>query len=386
MLEPNSLFLIIVLVGFAGALIVAAVRYRRVAVKIVAGVGSLLLAIGSGVLMVNHYYGYYQTWSQLSADLTGSYSAFAPVHTKRIATGSAGSGRLIALELHGARSHINRGGYVYLPPQYFQPSFAHTSFPVLELLHGSPGSPENWLVQFNIAAEMDKLLAAHLIGPMIVVMPSINNGDHFQECLNIPGGALDETYISQDVPQDVRARFRASAQPAEWGLAGFSSGGYCAANLALRDRTRYGAAGIVDGYFRPVDGPAADALHGNAAASAANDPLLLAQQLSVGTSPLPSLWVSAGSGAARDAKGAQEFIAALHGVESVAFVSEPGAGHNFYAWRAAVPRMLAWMWTQLADPQLRVQFPIAGPVSNSVVVAPGAAPKQVSPTSTAQRR
>jgi enterochelin esterase-like enzyme len=368
MFEPDSLVLIILLVIVAAGLIAVAVRYRPLAVRIAAGTGSLVLAMAGGVLTVNHYFGYYQTWSQLTSDLTGSYSAFAAKHATATA-GPTSSGRLVSLELRGARSGINRRGYVYLPPQYFERRYAHTRFPVVELIHGSPGTADNWLVQINIVAAMNKLLAAHLVGPMILVLPNMNDGRHFEECVNAPG-ALDETYISRDVPNDVRARFRASTVPAEWGIAGYSSGGYCAANLALKDPTDYGAAGIMDGYYRPTDGPAAAALHHDPAAEAANNPLLAAQHLTPGSGPLPALWVAAGSGFARDYKGAQAFIAALHGVQTVAFVNEPGAGHNYYTWRPAVPRVLSWMWTAIAPPQLRVQFPLAGPVTNSVVVAP----------------
>ena len=59
---------------------------------------------------------------------------------------------------------------------------------------------------------------------------------------------------------------------------------------------------------------------------------------------------------------------------------ERGAGHNYDAWRPAVPRMLAWMWTQLAPPALRVQFPISGGVTNSTIQAPpGTAPGTAPP-------
>jgi enterochelin esterase-like enzyme len=271
--------------------------------------------------------------------------------------------------LRGAKSGITRNGYVYLPPQYFEHRYATTRFPTLELMHGSPGNANNWLVQINIAAVMNKLIAQHLIGPMIVVLPDMNAGNQFQECVNAPG-ALDDTYISQDVPQDVRAQFRAATDPAQWGISGYSSGGYCAANLALRHRSAYGAAAMMDAYFRATDGPAAAALHNDPAAEAQNDPLAIAQHLGTGAAPLPSLWLSAGTADAKYARGAKAFAAALHGVEAVSLTTEPGANHNFYAWRAVVPRMLAWMWTAIAPPNLRVQFPIAGKVTNSDVVAP----------------
>ena len=62
------------------------------------------------------------------------------------------------------------------------------------------------------------------------------------------------------------------------GVAGYSSGGYCAANLALRHRGSFGAAAVINGYFRAADGPPARAEQWPAAGSA-NSPLYLAERL-----------------------------------------------------------------------------------------------------------
>jgi D-alanyl-D-alanine carboxypeptidase len=57
----------------------------------------------------------------------------------------------------------------------------------------------------------------------------------------------------------------------------------------------------------------------------------------------------------------------MKNLEQVSFVVEQGAGHNYYAWPAALPSMLAGMWKQLAPPALRTSFPIAGaPISVQV--------------------
>jgi hypothetical protein len=229
--------------------------------------------------------------------------------------------------------------------------------------------PEQWIVQLNVVRLMNRLLAEHLVGPMILVMPTMSVGHHPQECVNSKS-TLDDTYITTDVRTDVLAHFRASSDASQWGIAGYSSGGYCAANLALRHRTAFGASGIMDGYFRPQDGGAARALDSNPAAENANNPLRLAAALPLGASPLPAFWISAGTGVAVDIKGAEAFTKALHGVEQVPLYREPGAGHNFYAWSASVPHLLTWMWSQLASPDLRTAFPIAGNVRNGTLIAP----------------
>jgi enterochelin esterase-like enzyme len=369
-MEPDSVTLVVLLFLLAAGAVAAAVRFRPIAVKAVGGLLALALAATGGMAIVNDYYGYYQTWSQLSADLSGSYAAFSTASTTVRGSDPVRAGELRTVTLAGKLSHITRKGLVYLPPQYFEKRYAHTRFPTLELLHGSPGKPSHWVVQLRVAQVMDRLLAEHLLGPMILVMPSSNVPHHLEECLNSPFAA-DDTYLTADVPADIRRMFRATTVAAEWGLAGMSSGGYCTANLALRHPADYGAAGIMDGYFRPTDGPAAAALDDNPAAEDANDPLLAASRLARDAHPLPSFWIAAGSGDPADLAAARAFARALHGIEQVTLFEEPGVGHNFYAWVPAVPRLLAWLWTQVAPPALRVQFPIAGAVHHGVFAAPG---------------
>lgn len=357
-MEPDSIVLVVALVLLAAGAFYLVARQGRWWWKAVGATLAFVLAVGVGVATVNDYYGYYTSWGQLTADLSGdSGAAFTDAVTHR-GTTAVGQGRLEALDFAGPRSGINREGLIYLPPQYFQARYADTRFPVVELLHGTPGSPSQYPVQLQLVELAHHLLANREAGPMIYVMPDIS-GHHFQECVDAPG-ALDDTYVTQDVRADVLARYRAATDPAEWGVAGFSSGGYCAANLAMRHPADFGAAGLMDAYYRPQDGPAAAALHDNRAAERANDPLLRAAALTEHSSPLPAFWISAGTGVHEDIAGARAFIAALHGVEQVTFEREPGAGHNFYAWRTALPPLLAWMWTQLAPPSLRVQYPVAG--------------------------
>ncbi|WP_375486162.1 alpha/beta hydrolase [uncultured Jatrophihabitans sp.] len=360
-MEPDSRILVVMLFVLAVAAIVGVMRLRLLAVRLVSGLLAIVLSAAAGIAVVNDYYAYYQSWSQLSSDLSGSYSNFNATPAAIRTASAAGDGHVESVLLRGSISGITRRGLVYLPPQYSEPAYAHTAFPVVELVHGTPGDPLRWIVQMRVAHVLDQLIDDHRMGPVIAVMPAMATGRHYEECVDAPK-ALDDTYLTRDVRADVLARFRASPVPAEWGIAGFSSGGYCAANLALRHRASFGAAGIMDGYFRPSDGPAAAALHFNRAAEDANDPLLAARRLGSGTHPLPSFWLMAGTGDKGDYVAAQAFVHALHGVDAVTLHREPSATHNYRAWRAADPAMLSWLWTQLAPPDLRVQFPITGSV------------------------
>ena len=94
---------------------------------------------------------------------------------------------------------------------------------------------------------------------------------------------------------DLLARYRVSHDPYEWGLTGYSSGGYCAANLALRHRSSFGAAAVIEGYFRAADGPAGAALNDSQPLETANSPLYLAERLTPDSGPVPAFWVAAGT-------------------------------------------------------------------------------------------
>lgn len=319
---------------------------------------------------VNDSFGYYTTWSDAYAGTVGGASAAQPaatVDTRRAGLLPTSNGRLVTVHLPGHASHINRSGYVYLPAQYGLARYRTTRFPVVELLHGTPGGPWNWRDQLRIAATIDSLMTHRDIGPMVFVIPQISQGPA-QECLNY-GTVRDETYVAHDVPADIRKHFRVSRSGAEWALMGYSSGGYCAANLALHHRSDFGAVASLDGYYWPSDGPARKRLAGDLPAQQANDPLTTVQRLPAASVPLPQFWISAGSGSADDSHAARTFVAALQRLEHVDYVVQPHAGHNFYAWRDQIPAALTWLWTAIAPPALRVNFPTGSAVTTTTVTA-----------------
>jgi poly(3-hydroxybutyrate) depolymerase len=373
MLGPDSRLLIALLVTASVALLVAVVRFRLLPVRVLCGALSVTVAMTGGVAAVNYYYGYYTTWTALWADFhgggagnLGAISTSTPT-TRTSATGTSTAGtsttttvlesRIGWISLPGKRSGYSRRALLYLPPQYSEARYAGTRFPVVELFHGTPGSPTSWDAVLQISQVADSLIARHVIGPMVLVMPSINgSGRDYQDCVNGPG-VSDDTYLTQDVRADVLARYRVSHDPYEWGVSGYSSGGYCAANLALRHRGSFGAAAVIEGYLRAADGPAATALKHSQPLETANSPLYLAERLAPGSGPVPAFWVAAGTRDTTDYLTATRFAAALNRIEPVPFI-KLNAADSGNAWQAVLPAALTWLWQQLAPPDLRVLFPV----------------------------
>jgi len=356
MLGPDSRLLTALLVIASVALLVVAIRYRPLPVRVLCGALSIVMAMTGGIAAVNYYYGYYKTWGALWADFHGTNGNLGTIAAAATTTQLA-SGRYGWTILAGKSSGYSRRALVYLPPQYGQARYAHVRFPVVELFHGTPGSPLTWNNVLQINRLADTLIARHIIGPMVLVMPSINGSGHdYQDCVNGPD-VNDDTYLTQDVRADMLAHYRVSQDPYEWGMSGYSSGGYCAANLALRHPGSFGAAALIEPYLRAADGPAASVLNHSQPLEAANSPLYLAERLTPGSVPLPAFWVAAGTGRRTDYQTATVFTAALNRFEQVPF-TKLNAGDTGNAWQAALPDALAWLWQQLAPPDLRVLFPV----------------------------
>jgi enterochelin esterase-like enzyme len=370
---PTSPLIIAVLLIAAAALLVALAQVGFVAVKILCGALALTVAMFSGLVLVNDYYGYYRTWGDVVKDVTGSGPTHDYAGRSLLPGGQViENGSVEQISLQGKLSGITRSALVYLPPQYNNPKFRMVRFPVMELFHGSPGKPTDWIRSLHVNLVMDRLIAGHQIGPMVLVMPATSQGNAVEECLNSSRGE-DDTYLSTDVPTEIRHKFRVASDPAQWGLMGFSSGGYCAANLALRHPAAFGSAASLDGYYQPLDGPAAAVLQQDPALEQINNPLAAANSLSQSAAPLPSFWLMAGTGGA-ESKQAAAFVTAMSHVEQVPLTLVRGANHDFYAWQSVLPQAMEWTWRTLATPDLRTLFPLLAPSEVHTVPGPLAPP------------
>ena len=71
----------------------------------------------------------------------------------------ATQGRLESVTISGGRSGLRDHAFVYLPPQYFDPGRQNERFPVLYMLHGSPGVSIDWVRAGSLAACSRALIA-----------------------------------------------------------------------------------------------------------------------------------------------------------------------------------------------------------------------------------
>lgn len=371
MLEPQSTALFVLLVVIFGGLMWPTITARHTAFRVLAACLAFMPAMLFGVLAVNKYYGYYQTWGAVMADMTDQgLNTASRVPDITLASGSRSGtldgshahlrlaqqqGYTLRLMVAGPRSHITRVVYVYLPPQYFQPGYQAYRFPVIELIHGQPGKPEDWITVVGVTGTFQHLLEDRVAQPAVVVMPDANGGARISlQCLNQVGGPQDLTYLAVDVPNHIARILRVQRPGSTWGLAGYSEGGFCAANMALRYPHRYGFAAVLSGYFQPFDNQLGEPVRlvspfgGNRSLQEENTPLEEVRTLPAGM-VIPRFWLGAGAGDRQDVADAEVFSQELRMRQpDVPLTLTAGGGHTMATWRAQVPSMLTWMTSGLA--------------------------------------
>ncbi|MDX6432612.1 MAG: hypothetical protein QOE54_4978 [Streptosporangiaceae bacterium] len=366
MLEPQSALVFLLLLS----LYALATRWldttERGWIKGLTGALALVPAMLLGMAGLNCYYGYYQDWGSLIRDLTGS--ADPGVHMLRDATpevplkrafqpvldaavhnsATAVDGLRVLIRIHGDTSGLTRKVILYLPPQYFQPAYSGTPFPVVELLHGAPGDPRDWIDRLHVTEVLSRQVAVGTATASVLVIPDTNGGtDSSLQCLNTVNGPQDESFLVQDLGTQISKALRVYPPGSHWALAGFSEGGYCSANLALRHPDRFGAAAVMSGYFVPqrwVRLPGrADPFDGDQYLREDNAPLDLLRRSS-GPATIPRMWIMTGSARADDTHAAQQFMAVLRPHRPDAqLIQVRGGTHTFPAWRQALPAMLDWV-------------------------------------------
>ena len=228
-------------------------RWRRV-VSILA----VPMAALSAGLMLNLWVGYVPTvqaaWGQLTSGPLPGQTDSATV-AKMLATQTVpAKGKLVPITTPSDVSKFkHRGELVYLPPVYFA-SNPPPALPTVMMIGGQFNTPADWIRTANAVHTIDEFAARHGGNAPVFVFPdsggSFNNDT---ECVNgVRGNAAD--HLTKEVVPYVVAEFGVSADPSNWGVVGWSSGGTCALNLALKYPDLFGAFVNIDGDLAPNAG------------------------------------------------------------------------------------------------------------------------------------
>ncbi|EFH89747.1 alpha/beta hydrolase [Ktedonobacter racemifer] len=140
---------------------------------------------------------------------------------------------------------------VYLPPSYNTPQGKIKHYPVLYLLHGSPGKDIDWLTGGKAGQSTDTLITTGKIPELILVMPDGNGkpgrtsewGDSYNKKQPI------EKYITTDLVDYVDQHYRTIPDPSQRAIGGLSMGGFGAANIAIHHPDIFGTFISLGGYY-----------------------------------------------------------------------------------------------------------------------------------------
>jgi enterochelin esterase-like enzyme len=341
---------------------------RQLVFRVLAACLAFIPGVLFGVAAVNKYYNYYQTWSAAIADLTGQGVQAPPGQGHG---GSAGQvikllgnsiyrqyaeqqGATLRVTVHGPASGLTRTTYLYLPPQYFQQSYYRYRFPVIELLHGYPGAPQDWITVLGVNTILAGMLQQGRAKPAVLVMPDVNGGTGISlQCLDQVGGPQDATFLARDLPAFISANLRVWAPGRTWAVAGYSEGGYCAANLGLQYGHAFGYAGVMSGYFVPglnkLSHPKrqVDPFGGSRRLRRRNTPVDELLDLPPGTL-IPHFWIGTGENNKMDLRVAMIFRQQVAIRQPDVVLKTVPGGHQGSTWRILLSPMLSWLTQQLA--------------------------------------
>ena len=319
--------------------------------------GSQVSALILAAVLINDAGNFYTSWLELLGERhTVHHTVAAPGSQDQALRGelararARGHGIVVRITIPGTRSGVGDfSGLVYLPVQYGLPGYEHRTFPVVELVAGSPGTPKTWTDSLQVAHALDGEIAAGRSLPFIAVMPSQDvAGGRDTQCVHVVGGPDVETYLTADVRDVITHAYRAGTQPGSWAIMGYSSGGFCATNLAMRHPNLFSAAVSIAGYVRPAHDPQTGELFGHdATLREQNTPIWRATHLPPPDIALLLMSSAQDRGTYDDA---HAMAAAARPPLSVTLVSLRHGGHNFEVWRAEEPVAFAWLSARLTAP------------------------------------
>jgi dienelactone hydrolase len=310
---------------------------------------------------LNRDYGFYPSWSSLfdtpsappveSHGIRLSLNARAFQRPSRAGFGPLpGTGRLQRVTLKGAKSGITQSVEVWLPPQYGDPHYAATRFPVVMVLGGAQVHIAFVVQRLDFAKVASEEIRSGRVAPFVAVFPEINVALPVDtECTDYPGSTQAFTWLDKDVTHWATANLRVSTDGRRWSVMGWSTGGYCAAMLHLRDPQRFGAAASVEGYFTPEP----DSSTGDLARLLKHD-----QRLAHETSPewliehVPPasahLLVMTSDRDPQSRPQSMEFLRRERKVPGIQPYLVSGLGHSLDAYHAVLAPVLRWL-AQVAD-------------------------------------
>jgi S-formylglutathione hydrolase FrmB len=207
------------------------------------------------------------------------YAPDVNVHTimpAKVNRALAAHGTILTDHLVSQSTRREQTFLLYLPPSYFLEQARTKRYPVLYLLHGSPGAAQDWFVAGQANTSADALITMSRISEVILVLPDGNGlpGMTSEWADSWNRAQLIETYVSHELVSYVDQHYRTLADASHRAIGGLSMGGFGAMNMAIHHPDVFGRVLSFGGYYQ-----AEGAIWGkNVAYQQANSPLITIRQ------------------------------------------------------------------------------------------------------------
>jgi enterochelin esterase-like enzyme len=257
------------------------------------------------------------------------------------------NGEVLQVSMRGERTGISVSrDYIYLPPQYFQRAYAHARFPVVLALTGYPNDTWSIIKRLALPATAARMVAAKKIRPAIYLMMNVSPAlPRDTECTNVPAGLQVFSFFAVDVPRAMEQMFRVQPGRSGWATLGYSTGGYCAAKLAMLDPGQFGNAVSMAGYYSAIQDQTTGDLYGGSAGYQNENNLNW--RLEHLPAPPVSVLVTSSRVGERSLPGTLAFLQLIHAPMHGYSLILPQGGHNYRTWDRQLPQSLEWLSKRL---------------------------------------
>ena len=311
-----------------------------------------ILFISALGLTINRSGEFYSSWNDLlgiRGDINKSAvstSAVSGITARDIRKGKQLKGGSVVIKkvITGENSGVTDVVYVVIPPKIATAlrknsnfSLIPRNYKVVELFSGYPGVPATWIGALKGITALENLENAGKIPQTIGIIPAINvvPGED-TECLNYRGGPQVETWLTKDIPIFAQRYIGIDSRP--WSTFGYSTGGWCAAEIAIRHQDQYSAAIALAGYFHPAFAYGTTSVE----KKYLSEEYDLIRILSRAKNTVKLLVIASKND--RFSYGStQEFLKASQPLVSVKYNEIPSGGHNLSVWRPFVTTGFLWL-------------------------------------------
>jgi S-formylglutathione hydrolase FrmB len=336
---------------------------------------------------VNNYFFFYSSWSDLlGTSHPGTISSLgaapgavpatftaerrAIVRARKAGNQLPGGGVVLNQTFVGPQTGLRTPALVYLPPQYFEAQYAHTKFPVALLFPGYPGNPPIYFTQLPVDRIMQTEVAAGRANPfVVVVVKETPLAPRDTECANVPNGPQVETFLSQEVRDQVKKVLRVRTDRQGWAMMGSSTGGFCAVKMVMQHPDEYGSAVGLSGYYHALLDNTTGALYGGSQSLRHQNDILWR------LAHLPAPAVSVLATISEQERTYPQTVALMKAAKpplQLSTIVSPTGGHNPHTYGAVMPQAVDWLSKQFGP--LRTAGSSLGALgSGSTTTASGAA-------------